>query len=1081
VGGPTFTYRITVSTLFLPSDAPRITVLPTTRSDSLSPAGSLRMYTLGAAVSAPVRVEVSALRSGASDLDAAVTVYDPAARKILGVGVDQDHVTADPRVIATLPAGRELLVVVEPEAFYSSRGIVPRTSYTIDFAAAPSGVELEPNESAATAIPLRAGMPIAGTIDFTASTGGPQLGDRDVFRFDGTIGSIGRVAVQGTSASLQATLEVRDPSGARVAFHRDPSRSDAVAEVLMTSAGEYTVWVDDRRNADARNAGSGAFVGGPSFGFTLTLESFVVTPAGLGPTPTAADVPAGGSAFFELTPGTSGSLVVRCENGSTGFSPWLRLYERAAWTLVAEGPSPLEHWVGPNPFVVAVSDAQGRGGGGARCDASASVTMTIGASSVEPANDSRATATPLAPPAAHALASLASPSDVDWYRIAAPFPSTVSAYLQGPLAARASLRLIGSDGRPIADAAVATQDPALGKLVLAPHGPLLASDLFFEVRSAEGATGSYTLVVRAESTCAPVAGAVRPAGADTNPPPFAERTLLLSEVLPAPVGDVNGDGVPGSSEDELVEVYNPSASATLDLGGVTISDASQHGFTFPCRTLLAPRTAAVVFGGGRPHGDFGGSQVFASKESSRQETLSLNNDADTVTLADATGKILDRFTWATMSTCGNASCALDLDAGGQTLVKHTTIAGASGTSSPGRKPSGALFDGAATPPSGDLCAGAPAIPVDLSQPTVMAIDARAATDNYAASCGLPGRDVVFTLSPAAPVSVDFFPSSGIRAVSVRDACNRDAVELTGACAAGPLSLDALSAGTYGVFVEADGQANLRVEVGTPRTPAANLDCLTGIDLSTTGSGATHRGNTRAGGRAYDSACTPERDEEPGLWYQFTLAARARVRITVAASWAPIVTLLGGCDGAVIACGAPSIDLPDFAPGTYRFAVSGRGARDGNSGSYDVVLSLETAVPPPARDQAVGAPSLISGTLSGESTIGAAHNYTPPPSGPCASLPGMLAPDVVYPIALAAGKSLNVVATPRDGSGLDLALYLLDSVADLGACLAAANAAGPELAESLVYTNGSEAGIVWLVVDAASSGARGLFDLEVQIQ
>ena len=63
----------------------------------------------------------------------------------------------------------------------------------------------------------------------------------------------------------------------------------------------------------------------------------------------------------------------------------------------------------------------------------------VGATAAEP-NDQRGQASPLAPPAAHAQAALGTASDVDWYKVSAPFPSALSAYVQGPVAPRATLR-----------------------------------------------------------------------------------------------------------------------------------------------------------------------------------------------------------------------------------------------------------------------------------------------------------------------------------------------------------------------------------------------------------------------------------------------------------------------------------------------------------------------------------------------------------------------------------------------------------------------------------------------------------------
>lgn len=1080
VGGPTFTYRMTISTPFLPADVPRVTALPFTRTDALAPIGALRFYTLALAQPGLARAEVTALRGGSSDLDAALTVYDPTTRTVLADNRDQDLLTPDPRALVRLPGDRELLLVVEPETYAVLPGTPVRASYRLDVSTLPEGVELEPNDSAQTATPVPVPVTLAGTIALTGPLGG-QLGDRDVFRFNTAIGTLVRVRAQPTGGGLRAALEVRDPTGKQVVFHRDATVTGAVAEVLVTQAGEYTAWLDDRVNLDARASGTGAFVGGSTYGYSLTTEVLTLAATPLTTTPIPATAPAGGSTYLQHVATTTGSLVVRCDDPATGFEPWVRIHDRGSLALLAEGRPPIEHFVGPATFLISVSDAGGKGGSGYTCSASAGVTMTVGATAAEP-NDQRGQASPLAPPAAHAQAALGTASDVDWYKVSAPFPSALSAYVQGPVAPHATLRAYSADGHPLAEAALDGQ-----KLVLPSFGPGKLGDIFFEVRSPGGAVGNYTIVARLETTCPHVPGTRRATGGVDafTPPALADRPLWLSEVYPgnSAMLDANGDGFADAAQDEFVELYNPSATQAVDLGGVSLSDNVQVRFTFPCGSVLPPQRAAVVFGGGRPLGDFGGALVFSSKESSRLQELGLNNDGDTLTVLDPDGRAIDRFSWSSATTCREFSCALDLDHGGDALIRQNLITGASGSFSPGRRPSGALFSGASAAPAGDLCASAPAVAVDLQSPVTLALDARNATDNYTASCGLPGRDVVYTVAPGTPVSVDFFPSAGVRSLSLRQSCDRDAAELSQGCATGPLSFDSLPAGSYGLFVEADGLASVRAEFGPPRAPSSNIECFAALDLSSSAS-ATHRANTRSGGKPCDSACTPELDEEPALWYQFTLPTARRVRITATASWRPLITLLSACGGRVLGCGDPQLELPTLPAGNYRFAVSGRGVRDGDSGLYDVLVSTDAAVPAPARNQCEGA-TAVSGLLQNESTLGASDNYRPPPSrsAACSALPSELpGSDLLYPIVLSAGATLTATATPKAGSGLDLVLYLLSSCTDVGRCLAGVDAGAAEAAETLSYTNSGPISVtVYLVVDSRASAVRGLFDLEVRTQ
>lgn len=1067
VGGTTFPYRLTVSQAFLPADIPRIETVPGTVQGSLPSRGGLRFFHFVPPAGGLTRLEVTALRAPGSDLDAALTVYDPSAARLAAENRDQDDETPDPRVVFTAQAGHTYLVVVDAQGFTSAPGTAPRTAFRLDASAAASSPEIEPNESASTASPLALPGGTQGGID--RSRQGVQVGDHDAFRLAGALGTLLRLSAQPTGSDLDAVLTLYDPSGRIIAGADDPADRSAVLEVLLTMAGEHVVFVEDAVNAAIRAGQPGAPVGGAGYGYTLSAEMASLLPVAIGDTPAPGTVPRGGSAWYEVTPSASGILTVRVQNAAGGLSPWVRLYDRTTYAPLAEGPPPLDRFVASGRILVGVSDAKGAGGAGFTFEVSAALTPTVPGTAIEP--DSRTLAATLAAPAAHVAGALSSAADVDYYKINLTFPASVTFGLQGAAAAGALLRLYGPAGNLVAESG--------SSAMLREHSPQRAGDHVVEVLNPAGATGEYLLTARVEG-CPSIPGTRRPTGSDpSTPPPFADRLLLLSEVLPAPATgtDANGDGVLDNTEEELVELYNPTPD-TLDLGGIAIHDETAQRFVFPCGTRLAAKTAAVVFAGGRPLGDFGGSPVFSAELVSLRQKLSLNNDNGSLKVTDPAGNMLEQFSWGSSGgICGSVACALDLDHGGQSLVRHTTIEGASGSFTPGRRPSGGLFDGAAPPPGNDLCGGAQAIAVDLSQPLTLTGDATTATPNYPASCGLPARDVVYTFSPAAPVSLDLFPSPSVRSLVVRTACDRDAPEVP-SCATGPLSLDALAPGTYALFLQADGAFKLRVEFGSSRTTATHVECQSAIDLS---GGGIHAASTRAGGLPFDSPCTVERNAEPALWYQIALPEPRSVRIEVLAAWNPVLTLLDGCAGRAVACGGPVLDLPSLAPGTYKLAVSGRGVRDGDSGPFDLSVAVDAALPAPVRDQCERAPT-ASGLLAGETTAGASDNYRPPPGAACGALQGaMPGPDLLYPVSLGAGETLTAVATPATGSNLDVALYLVSACLEVGACLAGVDAAGPGAAETLTYTNGTSASVVYLIVDSRLASSRAAFDLDLRVQ
>jgi uncharacterized protein (TIGR03437 family) len=136
---------------------------------------------------------------------------------------------------------------------------------------------------------------------------------------------------------------------------------------------------------------------------------------------------------------------------------------------------------------------------------------------------------------------------------------------------------------------------------------------------------------------------------------FAGGDILINEVLTDPpgaaptdsIGDANHDGVRSSSDDEFVELVN-STSRDIDLSGYQLlarssgagSDSLRH--TFAGGTILAARTAVVIFGGGAPSPSdtvFGGALTLKASTGG----LSLSNTGGIVTLRDSSGAVANIF------------------------------------------------------------------------------------------------------------------------------------------------------------------------------------------------------------------------------------------------------------------------------------------------------------------------------------------------------------------------------------------------------------------------------------------------------
>ena len=135
---------------------------------------------------------------------------------------------------------------------------------------------------------------------------------------------------------------------------------------------------------------------------------------------------------------------------------------------------------------------------------------------------------------------------------------------------------------------------------------------------------------------------------------------------------------------EAIEVLNVGTAAA-DLGGWTLSDATQVRHTFAAGTTLQPGKAIVVFGGASaiPPG-------LANAIASSTGSLNLSNSGDTVRLRDGASAVMDSFIYASSlssSDCFSMNRNPDGTTGG--FVLHTAISSLS--RSPGTRATGAAW------------------------------------------------------------------------------------------------------------------------------------------------------------------------------------------------------------------------------------------------------------------------------------------------------------------------------------------------------------------------------------------------------
>lgn len=155
----------------------------------------------------------------------------------------------------------------------------------------------------------------------------------------------------------------------------------------------------------------------------------------------------------------------------------------------------------------------------------------------------------------------------------------------------------------------------------------------------------------------------------------AQAFIFINEFLADPAadldGDANNDGTRDAYDDEFVELFNLSPDA-VDISNWTLSDATDERYSFTNGTFIQANSAFVVFGGGTPVlSDSIDWQVLTTGN------LNLNNGGDTITLRDATGLLIDSYTYGTEAGY-DQSITRSPEGGKGEWVKHTLLANADG-------------------------------------------------------------------------------------------------------------------------------------------------------------------------------------------------------------------------------------------------------------------------------------------------------------------------------------------------------------------------------------------------------------------
>jgi hypothetical protein len=163
-----------------------------------------------------------------------------------------------------------------------------------------------------------------------------------------------------------------------------------------------------------------------------------------------------------------------------------------------------------------------------------------------------------------------------------------------------------------------------------------------------------------------------------------EGDLRLLEVL-GEVGntDANGDGLPHATFDRFIEL-TAAGDHAVNIGGYVLGGRDPRRVRLTCGLVAKPARPTVLFGGGIPWGDFGGSPVWTVDALGE-----LPESGDPVTIRDVMGGLMLE------EDVGAAPAGESRHWDGAGWSDHSRILGAQGNISPGRRPDGRTYTAAA--------------------------------------------------------------------------------------------------------------------------------------------------------------------------------------------------------------------------------------------------------------------------------------------------------------------------------------------------------------------------------------------------
>jgi len=710
VGGEKYKYTLTISYSSLDSESLDLSVVPKKVNKTMA-IDRPDMFEFNLAEEKLVKAETSTDPQVSPDekIDTILTLFWKDKNTLIEVAdnIDPYSNNFDSLLAAYTPKeGGKFYLLVESIVYTDQK-----TDYELDVDLPSMDTEIEPNDTYLTASPIRIPSETSGVIgtpkDGVDDQGNPiKVGDVDNFYFYGKPGELYRftiIAENGSPASpldswiavYQVVDTIFGPYPIAINLNDNSNGADSMAEALISEEGKYYVMVSDARNSSDNPAP----VGGDDYKYKLKVEKISLNATSVSSYPytdSGSLVPAGAYKFYKFSgvKGDKFTIEVYQDSGSnTDFVPFIVLYDADTYKALASSSGDENDSLkkatlkrisaDTTNYLIAILDSSGNGGADYKYKIDIKREKLPYYDETEP-NDDTDHANQVKD--AHSLyfgsvdGDGENPEDlVDMYKFTASIGQVLNVEIfagKDPEAYDTKISILDSEGNVLAS----NEDIGNYNYYSAIRGFGIPYDgdfyIMVEPQTDYGAVkGNYIMEFELINGCL-ASSLAKPQSGE----------LVINEYYTDPQGDANGDGATDTG-DQFIEIFNPTdKDLLLEISEVKVVGVSK--FKFACGTVIPSNKAIVLFGGGKPDGYFGDSQVFVTRQG-----LGLPNG---ITIYASIGIYNGQTEITTVQYDANSSnvgesFTRDPDITGN-FVKHSTATGANGAKySPGTRVDGLPF------------------------------------------------------------------------------------------------------------------------------------------------------------------------------------------------------------------------------------------------------------------------------------------------------------------------------------------------------------------------------------------------------